>query len=372
MTATGRSAATTASRVDALTGIRFVGMTFVFVAHANGTLVPAHVRPWLAPVAAPARIWVSFFFLLSGFVLCWSGSDRGGAKAFYVRRLARIYPSYALVRLAGLLVVLAGTGFSLAKVGLAAFLLQSWVPHAPFYFSVPGVSWSLSVEAFLYLCFPLVVVALRRATPMQRRWIAAGCLLVPVVLSGLAQAGYRGHDYVNLNDSVGVWLACYLPLARLPEFALGVLVALSLRERGRAPVPLRVAAPLFFAGYAYAMFWPSMLTQHALTVGPLALLLAAVTEREAQGGVRWLRTPRMVALGDASYCFYLTHTLTVLVLMQLPLMHSVPGAVLAYGVGLVVAIALHRLVEVPANRAVLRRWKARRQRVVVVASALAD
>jgi len=75
---------------------------------------------------------------------------------------------------------------------------------------------------------------------------------------------------------------------------------------------------VFAALYGFAMFWPSMLTQHALTVGPLALLLAAITEREAHGGLRWLRSRRMV----------------VLVLMRLAVLHSFLGAVVAYLVGL--------------------------------------
>jgi peptidoglycan/LPS O-acetylase OafA/YrhL len=344
-------------RVDALTGIRFLGMLVVFLAHANYTLMPVAYRGWLGPLVEPARVWVSFFFLLSGFVMCWSHSERNGARAFYLRRFARIYPAYLVARLGGLLIAMVGSGTTVLKFVLALFLLQSWVPDSTYYFSFPGVSWSLSVEAFMYLSFPFALGFLVHMGRRTRRYVAVVCIIVPLVLAAFAQANYSALGYVDLPNNNTTWLAAYLPLSRLPEFILGVIMALELRERGRAPLPYRFAAPLFLSIYTYCAIWPSFFTQFSLTVGPLALLLASVAEREQQGGVTWLRGRRIVFLGDVSYCFYLTHTLVGLVMLQIPAFHSVLGVGLFFVVALTGAILLHKLVERPANKALLRFFK---------------
>jgi peptidoglycan/LPS O-acetylase OafA/YrhL len=44
-------------------------------------------------------VGVTFFFVLSGFVLAWSTSPDVGAGTIYRRRFARIYPSYLVMLL---------------------------------------------------------------------------------------------------------------------------------------------------------------------------------------------------------------------------------------------------------------------------------
>ena len=83
-------------RFDSLTGIRYLAAVLV-VLHRLAPAPPAFAN-FLATVGDGA---VTLFFVLSGFVLFHSNVDAAGAmkktkRQFWVARLARIYPLYAL------------------------------------------------------------------------------------------------------------------------------------------------------------------------------------------------------------------------------------------------------------------------------------
>ena len=81
-------------RLDALTSLRWFAAFAVLLRHVGQTnAFPAFVtRHGLNQ----GVIGVSFFFVLSGFVLTWSRSDNDTSAAFYQRRFARLYPAYAV------------------------------------------------------------------------------------------------------------------------------------------------------------------------------------------------------------------------------------------------------------------------------------
>ena len=76
-------------RLDSLTGLRWLAALLVFGNHAlvvaEGTALDA-----ARPLMRAGVVGVSFFFVLSGFVLAWSNSTAVPATTFYRRRFARI------------------------------------------------------------------------------------------------------------------------------------------------------------------------------------------------------------------------------------------------------------------------------------------
>ena len=100
MTAASAPAATDAGekaprRLDSLTGLRFLAALVVVCSHLpaalglRGRILLGSVDEELALGGAG----VLFFFLLSGFVLCWSRRAGDRPLDFYGRRFARIYPN---------------------------------------------------------------------------------------------------------------------------------------------------------------------------------------------------------------------------------------------------------------------------------------
>ena len=102
------------TQLKPLIGLRFLAAFAVFVAHVPGSWQDYDFGK--APVGAAG---VSFFFVLSGFILAYvyvprlkaSVSGKFPVKEFYFRRVARIWPLHLATLLISLLVVLGWKSF---------------------------------------------------------------------------------------------------------------------------------------------------------------------------------------------------------------------------------------------------------------------
>src|SRR5437588_2823026 len=88
-----------ANKLHALTGIRFFAAMHVVIFHARHVFV--FMPLWFRHIINTGDVAVSFFFILSGFVLSYTylqpgGEFRGTRREFWAARLARIYPVYLL------------------------------------------------------------------------------------------------------------------------------------------------------------------------------------------------------------------------------------------------------------------------------------
>jgi peptidoglycan/LPS O-acetylase OafA/YrhL len=72
-------------RLDSLTGLRFFAALAVVLVHVGGQFATAR---WLLTVESYGYAGVSFFFVLSGFVLTWSHREQSAGR-FWWRRFAR-------------------------------------------------------------------------------------------------------------------------------------------------------------------------------------------------------------------------------------------------------------------------------------------
>jgi len=350
-----------------LTSLRAVAAGLVVVHH--GTLSLAAV-PLVSPVAALGYVGVTFFFVLSGFVLTWSMTPDLRARHFYGRRFARIYPTHLVtlliaVALAGLFALPA----SVAAIGGAVTLTQSWIPISSVTEQLNNVSWSLSDEAFFYALFPFVFWRWSRHSNhrlLRHIGVVAVLMLVAcAVVHELFSAEVAGNILYKL------------PLFRVGEFLVGVALAIMVRNGWRPPFGMRVAGTLAVGWYA-ALVVALDATGHLnvirvipdlLMLPVLALLVVAAASADladadarAVSGVRgrrpWLVSPTMVLLGRASFQLYMTHFLLLMVLQRLPTPSGpwLAPALIGY-VMLSVAVSLvtYQLFEVPTERFLRRR-----------------
>ena len=120
-------------RLDALTGLRWWAAFVVFVFHmVNRHRAAARAdRRGLQP---SGYLGVTFFFVLSGFVLTWSARPERDKRTFYWRRFARIYPSHFVTLLLAIPVFYSFSSrpgswvkpFDLGILSLSVVLLQGW------------------------------------------------------------------------------------------------------------------------------------------------------------------------------------------------------------------------------------------------------
>ncbi|MEU0092341.1 acyltransferase [Kribbella sp. NPDC006257] len=173
-TAPSETAATTAPAaastkrppLHSLTGLRFLAALLVFFFHltlSNSPVPPnSPVNPFADERLASfletlfskaGYLGVSFFFVLSGFVITWSATPGEGALPFYRRRLLKIFPNH-LVMFAAAMLLFAGATTRPGAWIPNIFLLHSMFPQGDVYVSVNPPSWTLCSELLFYLSFP--------------------------------------------------------------------------------------------------------------------------------------------------------------------------------------------------------------------------
>lgn len=332
--------------------MRGIAAVVVFTWHAEGTWWGAGSRSLIAGTTA-----VSFFFILSGFVLTWSAtgtSSQPPRRTFYLRRFARVYPAYATVIAIGTFAALfiERTPVHVLNLAAVALLVQSWVPSAVVYYSIVGVAWSLSCEAFFYLVFPVVLPRLRRLSPAARAWLMVALVAVAIAIPSLVRS--TDHDH-----GIGFWAIYVFPPTRFLEFVLGMLVGLRIRDGARSRLSLTLAGLIALAAFALAGVVPIYLTWVAVTLVPYLLLIQALAGADIDGTASWLRRPALVWLGERSYAFYLVHQL-VLAAVRHVCPELAPGpamaaAMVSLAIALLAATFLHRLIEEP----LARHWRGR-------------
>jgi peptidoglycan/LPS O-acetylase OafA/YrhL len=331
------------ARLDGLTGLRFFAALAVFAFHANILLV--HTRfEGVRDLASPGMVGVSFFFMLSGFVLTWSWRDRP-YSGYMRRRLARIVPATWVASVFALTAMATRpAGLEKLPTVLSIPLLQSWWPDIHIDRSPLPATWSLSVELFFYLLFPVVLVGARRLPASARKPLLVG-LAVAVVL------------WAALNPTDGTtnaWAVYYCPPARMLEFAIGVLLALEVADRRWPRVPVSAALAATAVAWVVCLHVAPQFQFVAVTLVPFAFLIGAVATRDAEGRSTWVAHPTFEALGRWSFAFYLVHS-TIVRLTSLAgdngfPVNGVNGVAFALGASILASYVLYTLVERPAER----------------------
>ena len=247
-------------KIAALDSLRFFGAMHVFAFHIYGQYVGAggFDQAWRygRTLIFGGAVWLSFFFVLSGFVLTLAyldaeGTFRSGMRKYFVARLARIYPIHGLV-LAILVLVTFVLTPKLAMKNVPsmlthATLTQAWVPPHVRKWNVP--SWSLSCEMFFYAVLPLLGPALMRVRTASRlKLIAAAAWLVGLSFAAIyIMANPEGFGAANplgeQEDQFWLNAVTFGPLTRLPEFVLGICAG-GLLHRRRAAVAAGERAPV--------------------------------------------------------------------------------------------------------------------------------
>ncbi|GHF29512.1 peptidoglycan/LPS O-acetylase OafA/YrhL [Deinococcus metalli] len=319
---------------------------------------------------------VSFFFLLSGFVLTlpvWRGEPLDMMN-FVVRRVWRVWvPFIVAVTLAALAfwrlgwTPVLGTSVWFENIwkeaGVSAYvqhvLMLGRMDEGLTQWAFLPVVWSLKWEMWLSLLLPVVVLLARQHavfTPLL-------CVLM-----------LAAHYFYGTGD-IATNLLRYLAM-----FVLGAWLSrhhdLAARTVARWPVgvPAAVLAvtllliPVQWYGWTADMGWVRTTVNDTVTVFGSALLVAL-----ALGWApfrTWLERPALQWLGRVSYSVYLYHTLVITLVVRLGTDRlPVPWLLLlSFALTFPVAEVMYRLVERPA----VTRSERLKRRVVSTRTVAAD
>jgi peptidoglycan/LPS O-acetylase OafA/YrhL len=303
------------SRLPALTGLRcFAALNLVFYHFSN----PAWFGVF-TPIVNSGYISVSFFLLLSGFILAYNYGDRGERGevrhgVFWQARFSRLYPVYLFTLLVsfGMLqqeFALQTHGMFLAGVALTPLLLQGWHPVLATFWNTPA--WTMSTEAFFYLIFPWLI-AWRRPRRLGVVLALLGGLWLLGMLPGALYLLFNPDGAAHSDRySTGMWMRAlkFTPLPHLPSFLFGMMLArlnemIPPASRSR----LAIGALGFAALYGVLSFGdriPFALMHDGLLMPLFAALILGLAGENALSRLFSFRV--FVAIGEASFCLYLLH-----------------------------------------------------------------
>lgn len=345
-------------QLHSLTGLRILAALVVYLSHIP---VPQGAPEPVRTFMGAGYIGVTLFFTLSGFILTVNYRDRLqrlSARAvgkYAVARFARIYPLYLLI-LVAIIARLELQGSSTHGWLSHVLMLQAWAPHDSEAFAFNGPAWSVSIEFFLYACFPIVVVALVRVRS-TRAVIVLGLLVLMAMLLLVVFFVVTNADDLPWNSPASAHRWLYrTPVTRLGDFVLGGLAALAyfnLRERPRT---VRAGGLLAATGCAIIvglMCLPGLLftasSWDLAYVLPCIAVIFGLAVAPASAFSRLLSLPAFILLGEASYAFYLCHQQLLgfpgLAGFQTSILREIPVLLII----LCIAIALHLFVEKPSR-----------------------
>lgn len=368
-------------KLESLTALRLFAAVPIVVEHSRPAF---QSMGWISP-NLPFDYGVSFFFVLSGFILSYAHRDfssMGEIRNFYVSRAARIWPLHIFVLAAFFLVLPQNwwffgwtDGHHLSIFLANLFLIHAWIPKVAYFFSFNAVSWSISTEMFFYLAFPFF------RYQWKRTWHWKSALVILIVVAILSVATFTGLQPIDsknpLVQSAPGW-GYISPLVRMVEFVLGMLVWAAYDSTKQFFPRIGVAVwtgleigsilliPVIstanIRAYIHAMgmdhfvphFVPLALDEFIFHCAAAPAFALVVFVFAAGRGLlsKMIAVRPLIILGEASFALYLSHLLIYIAFTTYRSHFDAPDIVLCLGywaTAIVVSLLLWRFVETPAR-----------------------
>lgn len=252
-----------------------------------------------------AEVFVSFFFVLSGFVLAhaYGNSVQFDFRRFFTTRTFRLLPLhlfmlgvFILLECGRYLAVQQGMEFNNAPftgkfdpAGILpnALLLQSWTHWTnPLSYNYP--SWSISIEYYTYMIFA-VIISIAFGV---RTWVWATMVFVALALM------FAGNTFFTIESLRG--------LAYFFTGCLAYAVYLKLPHPGQAKAWLLTALEVVAVAVAL-VFVVNDFEGKALMASPLFGVIVLIFAFDGGAVSRLLAGRGFAFLGKLSYSIYLTH-----------------------------------------------------------------
>lgn len=356
------------ARFDNLTAARFFAALLVYMSHSTGDY-QSFPNAFIKNFVSNGYVGVSFFFILSGFVLAASNWERlekftiKGTLSFYWKRIARIVPLWLIVSLP-----LITYGFSRNSPGIWSFVTftQAWSSNVDVAFGFLAVAWTLSVEMFFYALFPFIAAGLRWAKGAVTGPALVGIGLI-IPLAGFLYFYFQPvHAPLPVSESVSSHYFLYrYPPMRFGEFLIGIGVFLCL-SRGVITLSRRSTYALGAASLFGAVLSMGMLPEGGpWWVFPSVIFFGAGVYTLAQLEILGIsvQSKLIILLGESSFALYLIHQ-WYFKGMIMPVLVNAAGVNVGQAITLLLAICtsvgLFIVIESPSRYILLRMLHIRR------------
>lgn len=373
-------------KINSLTSLRFFAAILIVIGHAG--FYPGFENFKFEAINYSNA--VSFFYVLSGFILAYTYKSmevRSGYRKFLIARFARVWPLHAVMAFVCLFIFGPNIFLEYGRPYTSVFvtnimLLQSWIPISKYYFSYNAVSWSISTEFAFYFFFPFFIFMARK----YGRWLLLAPVAIPILIA-LICVILKLPLYEQDGKVSSSALLYVNPLSRLIEFTFGIFAwtfyskinpvrwptwksnALEFSSLALLALSLILAKELWLSlkytnfsafGYWYAI--AGSFVFFGLVVFVFALQKGVISS--------FLSKRFFVYLGEISFSIYMVHQviLNYLNAFHLSLIKTSPNlAYMIYWVGTItISIILYHCVEVPARNLIRKSLTKSKSEVSVV------
>lgn len=356
------------SKINSLTSLRFFAAMLIVIGH--GSQIPAFKSFEFGLFNVGNS--VSFFYVLSGFILTYNYYSMTDYRSYLVARIARVWP----LHLTMLIVVIFALNYDVRNLSVLlanALAIQSWFPYSNYFYSYNAVSWSISTEISFYVAFPLFLWMLKNNIKSLIT-VALLFLLVPLSLCVFTGIPVKpSPDYISSS----FWL--YInPICRSVEFISGMVACnLFLKQKSSNSngtskemiLLIVMIISMFTTNHLWYLFKDG---RYAAFFGWLAtagsfVFIALFIHCTAKGSgliSKSLSAKWLVYLGEISFSMYMCHQVILNFINKYfseeSVLHSEAFYILYLTSVVVMSSALFHLVEVPARKAI-RGMLSRRQ-----------
>lgn len=357
--------------IYSLTSLRFFAAAMIVAGHGSS--------PWFfkdfAITSFDVRPAVSFFFVLSGFILSYTYAKKLQEirlKDFIIARLARLWPIHFLCALLSVFILgdwnQLDSGQGWVKLCANVLLLHSLIPFSDWFFSFNSVSWSISTELAFYAMFPFLFRGLHDFRNLLIFGISAWILFY------LTVSAVIGVDASERSTSITVWGLFYIsPLSRVLEFLAGIICfQIFDQNRGKShswptireitAIAVLICAVFLTTKVGRSANIPSSIRIWLLTCGAFVAhgILITIFAREEGLLSRVLKTKILVVAGELSFSLYMVHQIVLRGGVKYLSAAAAQNPTLAYITYWIVSIflsfVLFSLVEKPSRRFLVQKF----------------
>ena len=269
----------------------------VVVFHHFAIQVPPFDNGVLNQWIGNGNFMVNLFFVLSGFVLFHRYQNKdfitlNDFTSFYLKRAKRLLPLYFV----GLLISLVYYVYITPSVDVPRIILAFTGVQAFDIWSFPVInvpSWSLSVEFFLYLLFPVVFMKLKNKSKSIVGFVAIAMWMLTEV----------GYNFLHLKYPL--LHIDFIPLFSLASFVIGMAAYKFLEQMVLLkPSSRKLLAIVVVSVVIVVLYLPYFYKNYSGILAPLfGLLIVSLSAMpKSKHPTFWLDK-----LGDLSYPIYILH-----------------------------------------------------------------
>lgn len=342
--------------IKPLTSLRFFFAMAVFCSHLGFVSTKGYWDYIFKNVFSEGFLGVSFFFILSGFILAYTYklkliNKTISYKKFYIARFARVYPLHIFTTI--LVLPLSFSAFR-EKILYHIFLIQSFFSNPKIHFSLNTPSWSISDEAFFYLLFPLLIFLFYK--------IKKSIIIIPFIMVGIVF--FLNYSLPETSKHYWIYIS---PFIRIFDFIIGIIL-FSIYEKLKTNyhklsissvnileiLSIIVFIALFIFNYKFSInyrysiyYWVPM---------SLIILVFALSRSFVNftgGGMSSVLSSKiLVYLGEISFAFYLLHKIVINYYKEILMNNSyhLSDAFIIFIITLIASIFAFEIIEKPLNR----------------------